>query len=204
MKPTQRIKQSISLIFSALIIGLIWRLEVEYQGWAGLIWLSYFHWAIPIGFILFLVWANMQFRMQLNKRIVLNFSATIYGILLYFGLSITLSFYFIGGPTGILLNSQIPEWLSYALQWAFFPLILLHPIGAYLLLKLFNKTPTPKYLLCSIVGFILSVPLAVLVLELVQHKGGQDIIHTLKSGVLIPFWVFSFGTLLLGQKETSF
>ena len=33
----------LSLITLSILAGLLWRLEVEYHGWAGLIWLTYFH-----------------------------------------------------------------------------------------------------------------------------------------------------------------
>ncbi len=40
----------------ALLAGLLWRAEVEWHGWAGLTWLDHFHWAVPIGVLLFLGW----------------------------------------------------------------------------------------------------------------------------------------------------
>lgn len=40
----------ISLLFLAVFLGLLWRIEVEVHGWQGLIWVSYFHVAVPVGF----------------------------------------------------------------------------------------------------------------------------------------------------------
>jgi len=40
-------KSPYTLATIALLIALIWRLEVEFRGWDGLTWIGYFHLAIP-------------------------------------------------------------------------------------------------------------------------------------------------------------
>lgn len=190
----------ISLIILSIIVGLFWRLEVEYHGWSGLIWLSYFHLAIPIGFILFLAWGNFFVNLNLQKRFILNLVAIIYGILIYLGLGISLTYIFSGGPSGFLLVMQTPEWKLNLIRLSILVIILFIPIGTYIILKLFKREPKLKYLITAILGIIISVPLSVLILELVNHKGGQYLIHSIKSGILIPLWVFSIGLLIIGQR----
>lgn len=193
----------ISLTILSIIAGLLWRLEVEYHGWTGLIWLSYFHLAVPIGFILFLVWGNYFINLELKKRILLNVLAIIYGVLIYYGLGTSLTYNFTGGPSGFLLVMQTSKWKLNLIRFSIFFIIPFIPVGTYLILKIFSKKPKLKYLMLSIVGITISIPLSVLILELLRHKGGQDIIHSIKSGVLIPLWIFSIGLLIIGQETKT-
>ncbi len=185
------------------MIGLLFRAEVEYHGWAGLIWLSYFHLAIPIGFILFLIWGNFFIDLDLKKRILINFLAIIYGILIYYGLGTSLTYNYAGGSSGFLLVMQTPEWKLNLIRFSMLFIIPFIPIGTYFILKLFKREPKLKFLIIAIAGIIISIPLSVLLLEFVQHKGGQDIIHSIKSGILIPFWLFSVGLLIVGQRTKT-
>lgn len=193
----------ISLIILSFLVGLLWRLEVEYHGWAGLNWLSYFHWAIPVGFGLFLVWANFSLNMGFKRRILINALALIFGVLIYYGLLNSLIYIFASGTSGLLLFMQTPTWKLNVMRYAIFFIVPLIPIGTYVILKLFKKSPKLKFLILAVVGIIASVPLSVFVLDIMvmDHKGGQDLIHSIKSGMLIPFWVFSVGLLIVGQRE---
>ena len=42
---------------AALMAGIGWRAEIELHGWAGLAWLSWFHWAVPLSIALFIACA---------------------------------------------------------------------------------------------------------------------------------------------------
>jgi len=190
----------ISLIILSLLAGLIWRLEVEYHGWTGLIWISYFHLAIPIGFGLFLLWANCFIALSLVKRILLNAITVIFGILLYDVLATSLTYIFIGGPSAFILHMSTPKWLLNLIRFSIFLIIPSIPIGTYLILKIFKKAPHWKFLILAMLGIIISIPLSVLILDLINHKGNADLIHIIKSGMLIPFWVFSLGLLIIGQR----
>ena len=193
----------ISLTILSIIIGLLWRMEVEYHGWTGLIWLSYFHFAIPIGFILFLAWGNYFINIDLKKRILLNVLAIIYGVLFYYGLGTSLTYNFSSEASGFLMVMQTSEWKLNLIRFSILFLIPFIPIGTYLILKLFKTMPKLKYLMISIVGIIISIPLSVLILKILNHKGGQDLIHSIKSGILKPFWVFSIGLLIIGEKTRT-
>lgn len=51
--------RSVAELFAlALALTLLWRVELEWHGWHGLIWVGYTHWAVPIGAALFLGWVS--------------------------------------------------------------------------------------------------------------------------------------------------
>jgi len=192
-----------SLLILAILCGTIWRIEVEYYGWTGLKWITYFHFAIPIGFGLFLLWANCFFDLTISQRILINLTAILFGILLYFGLAISLTYLFNTGPSAFLMEMQTPEWKSTLYRYSIFILIPLIPIVTYFILRIFRIRKSLKNLLYGIIGVIVSVPISVILLELLNHKGGQDYIHLVKSGFIIPLWVISIGLIIIGEKNRT-
>ena len=77
------------------------------------------------------------------------------------------------------------------------------PVGTFFILKFFGKHIPLARLVLSVVGIIVSIPLSTLLLELVNHKGGFDYLHAIKSGFLIPLWCFSIGVLFLGKSAPN-
>lgn len=191
----------VSLIATAVLCGLLWRIEVEYRGWAGLLWLSYFHYAIPAGFALFLLWANHCIDMKWQQRVFFNLTAAWYGAGVYLALALSLSCTFASGPAALVTLWHKQVWWSYLCASSSFLVMLFLPVGAYLILTAFRKKVRSHFLVFGIAGMLLSVPLSIVLLFLFQHKGGHDTIHAIKSGILIPFWVFSLGLLILGQRQ---
>lgn len=192
-----------SLLFLAVFSGLLWRIEVELYGWQGLIWVSYFHIAVPVGFGLFLIWSNILLDIDWKKRIALNLAAMVFGLLMYVGLVTSLTVNFAGGPFGFLMLIKTSEWEQNFYRFLIFLLIPMMPIGAYLLLKAFQRNPPIKFLAFAVLGITASIPISVLLLKVFDHKGGADLIHTIKSGALVPFWVFSLGVLIVFIPKTS-
>lgn len=190
-----------SLIILAILCGVLWRLEIEYHGWAGLIWLSYFHLAVPMACGLFLLWANQLMDVNWKKRIFINLTLIVYGVLIYQCLVTALTYFFATGPFGFLLELQTSSGLLSLLRYSIIVLIPFIPVGAYLLLWAFRIQPPLKFLLFSTIGIIISIPLSVTLLEVIDHKGGADAIHSVKSGMLVPFWIFSMGWLWSGKNK---
>ena len=187
----------ISLTLLALICGILWRFEIEYHGWAGLGWLSYFHLAAPVGFILFLAWANAFVKMRHGKRLLLNASALLLGIISYYLIQFVsiLSY----GRSLIFTLSQMQFILIHC---AFIMSIPFFPTSMFSLLRGFQIKLKVRYLFIAIVGMLIGIPLSIGLLEFTDHKGGSDIIHTIKSGFLIVIWTFCMGLLMLSiQKE---
>lgn len=194
---------TVSLIATALLCGLLWRGEVEYRGWAGLLWLTYFHSAIPAGFALFLLWANQCIDMEWRKKVFFNLVAVFYGVCSYFAFALSLGYAFAGGSSTMLATFHAPAWLQPALYGSSFLLMLLLPVGTHLIVRVFQKKVPLHFLFFAIIGMLLSVPLSIVLLQLLHHKGGHDTIHAIKSGMLIPFWVFSLGLLIIGQRQPT-
>jgi hypothetical protein len=191
----------ITLLVTAIICGLLWRIELEYHGWSGLIWLSYFHFAVPIGFGIFLFWANLFMSMDWKRRALLNLIAVIYGLLMYYGLGLSLTYNYISGPSALLMDTITPEWLLSSIGYSIFLLVPFIPIGAYTIVKVFKIPISFKYLVLAIIVVVLSVPLSTFILKIISHKGGNDFLHSIKSGILIPFWVLSVGLVIVGHKS---
>lgn len=193
----------VSLSTLSLLCGFLWRLEVELYGWEGLIWLSYFHQAILLGFLLFMWWTNALVQLSQKKQIYFNLAVFMYGIMMYIALKISLTYLFAMGPFALLLYTQTPSWLLHLFYYAVFFLIPLIPAGTYWILKIFGQKVSLIYLFFAMAGMFFSIPLSVWVLELVQHKGGADYIHAIKSGVLVPFWMFSIGLVIIGISKNT-
>ena len=184
-----------SLIALSLLCGLLWRMEVEWHGWRSLAWISYFHWAVPVGFGSFLLWANTQLWMTVNQRRWVNLAALTYGVILYYVLGTSLTYIFrpVFMPTS--------EWIYLCWQYSIFITVPFMPVGTYYILYFLGKKAHLKFLVWACFGMMLSVPVSILLLEVSSHKGGANVIHTLKSGVIIPFWIFSNGLIILGARQ---
>jgi hypothetical protein len=191
----------LSLIVVALLCGLIWRLEVDHHGWEGLKWLSYFHVAIPAAFGLFLIWSNLFVRLPWHRRLIINSIAIIYGFLIYYFLVSSLVYQFNTGPSALFMRMSTPYWKHILYQNLSFVLIPFLPLGTFLILRLFGKKVPVPALITAIVCIIFSGAVAEMLLLLVQHRGGHDYIHAIKSGFLIPFWVFSIGLIIVGHAH---
>ncbi|MEI2675469.1 MAG: hypothetical protein V9F05_15640 [Chitinophagaceae bacterium] len=144
----------ISLTLLSLLCGLLWRIEVAYHGWTGLIWLKYFHWAVPVGFGLFLIWANGFVDMIANKKVLFNVVAIIFGVLVYYILYVSLTYFFSQGPTAYMLLNTTPAWKYNLFRNAYYLIIPFMPVGTFFILKLFGKNISLARLVLSVVGII--------------------------------------------------
>lgn len=190
-----------SLIIVALACGILWRVEVEYHGWKGLIWLSYFHYAIPVGFGLFLLWVNWIVSTNWKTRMGLNLFLIGCSLLLYYALEKTFIYNYSRGPLAMALYFLTPKWQFYLYRYLIIIAILIVIPGAYFILRINNLYLPKAYFGISVLGFIAAIPVSLLILSVSNHKGGSDIIHAFKSGVVIPFLVVSLGILFIGIKS---
>lgn len=191
MKKTIQNTPIISLVLASILCGLIWRVELEYYGWAGLGWLSYFHYAIPLGFCVFLFWVNLLIEVSLKRRLLFNVLASFFGVFIYWSMYKSLI---------IVFSSLFPPGL---IIYSIFVVVLLMPIGAYFILRIAKHKVSFKGLTLSVLGIIVSVPLACFILYAINHKGGYDEIHAIKSGVLGSLWILSIGLLVINSKKVS-
>ncbi len=195
-------KAYIYLSLVALAAGIIWRAELEWHGWHGLIWLSYFHYAIPINFILVLSWINLNIKgISPARRIWLNSSALIYTFFVAVLVFSAIYYTMIPGARGFVLLMSIPRW-----AYSFFLVIPLLVVagfswGVYWILLLFKQKAQKIKVWISMALLLLAFPIASILLKLVQHRGGSNFIHAIKSGFVFPLLVFSIGVLVIGIKK---
>ena len=193
----------ISLIVVAFLIGLIWRLEIEFvHGWHGLAWVKNSHYAVPIGLVIFMAWANLVLNLTIVKRICLNIIGLVFGLTLFYYIKMSLTATFIGGASAMFLMT-LPDWHFYTLVFGHLILIPFMAIGSFILLKLFKQRVSWIRLGLSLLVTIIAVPASIFLLELIEHKGSHDMIHTLKSGLVIPFFVVAVGLVFIVKDPTT-
>jgi glucan phosphoethanolaminetransferase (alkaline phosphatase superfamily) len=187
----------VSLLAVALFCGVAWRVELEWRwGWATLEWAWQYYWAFLIGAVCFTSWAIAvaqplkRWRFGLAMMALFALTLEVFWILLQ-----SLFTRWLGPPPD---NIRQFIWLSACLTpvlWAGVPLILgwicrWHGIRIHFGL----------HILSSIL-FVVSWPFAVWLLDIVDHQGGADLIHALKSGFVIPLLVISLGFPLLCARR---
>lgn len=188
-----------SLLVLSIFCGALWRLEVEYHGWEGLIWTSYFHWAVPISALLMIAWTNLYISLNWKRQLLLNGLFVAYGVLLFFGIQTSLYYNFETGPSAMITFLNTPRWLLILWRAAILVFVPFLPVGIFLLLRLFKQRVPIKYLLFSLGGMLIAIPLSLFLLDLFNHKGSPDVLHAIKSGILVPFWMIALGVIVIGH-----
>lgn len=185
------------LILFSFLSFLIWRIEVEFHGWDGLTWLSYFHWAIPICLLLFVVWVNIFFNFESSKRrIVVNSFLVFWVIVGFIVFSFSLESIFITGPSAM-FYLMLPKWQLYLGRFITFIIFPLFPLISLYSLRIINIKISAKYIFLSQIIFWLAFPLSILLLILIPDKGYPNSIHAVKTGFVFPFLFFSLGFPLI-------
>ena len=69
------------------------------------------------------------------------------------------------------------------------------------LLFAFGLKPRAFNIAVSLLIYVLACPVSIAILEMIQHRGGADSLHTIKSGVIIPFLVFGLGLMVTKKEE---
>ena len=179
----------LSLAGMAIGAGLLWRLEIERHGWAGLTWISYDHWAVPIGVALFILWAVhfsgiAPVARRLKFVLVLSGSGVVLGTLA----GAALWNYFVVGPMA-LFSTPLFGRLVYVL----YPGI---PLVLWVIGWGFGMRISIVRGLASLFVFLSSYPIALLALRLIR-PGEADAIHTIKTGYIVPLLVVGLGILFL-------
>jgi hypothetical protein len=186
-----------SLLAVSLLAAVLWRAEVEIHGWHGLIWLSYFHWAVPAGILMFAAWLALFSAIHpLGRRIAFAITFVAFAAVAYLIAysSITTFYSRVLGPL-----SMFPWWFRmwYFSIFVIFPLV---PIVFLLLARFFCAHITVWRSALSLGVYTSAFPIAILLLHMVAHKGQPDFLHAIKSGFVIPLLILSFGIpFLVGE-----
>lgn len=189
-----------SLFLFSFLSFIFWRIEVEYHGWHGLTWLSYYHLAIPASLFLFLLWINIFFDFGKKKnRIKINILLIFWMVVGTISISyflVTSFQYRIGGFSSIVSLFE-PFWKSFLRNINQFILVPFFPIIALLSLR-FVKIRIPiTNLFGALLLYLLAFPIAIFLLNIIPQRGTSDLIHAVKTGFVFPFLFFSLGMPLI-------
>ena len=174
---------TLSLIAVALLAAVGWRGEVEHHGWGGLTWLTYFHWAIPLGAALFAGWLALFGGAR--RRLFLAAGALILAALAYWLLYGALMTIYSRWPPP---PAQV--WFNVGLALT---TLVGFPSGVWLLGRRCGAAIRLGPCLLALGCWLGAVPLAMLGLEVTHHIGGADFLHTIKSGFVIPPLLIALG-----------
>ncbi len=191
-------KQSISILVAAGFIAAIgWRLELELHGWKGLDWLGYFHWAIPVGVLLFLSWLFVYCPITSpTKRFLLVCVTGCVAVVWFLVVEFSLYYYFNGGPSAFIRFLAVGE-IQYRIYMnLIYAVIPFTPLIFATVLRLFGLKFKVRQLWAAVLIYNLACPVSIIILAVLQHRGGADALHTIKSGVIIPFLVVGLGILV--------
>lgn len=171
----------LQLLVLSVGLGLLWRLEVAWHGWEGLIWIGYVHLAVPVGVVAFLVWlATTPVVRSSPRRWGLLGVATVHA-----GITVFLTRMLLFELFGRFAFLAIYALYGLVAQMVFAPAV------AWGLGRLLGFPLRRWTLPVSILLLAASPWLAMLVLDVLGTRA--DGIHTIKSGAIIPFVVFAFG-----------
>lgn len=172
-----------SLLFIGIMMGLSWRYEVETYGWAGLAWIGYFYWTIPISLILINLWIAFV-SYEISSRNATWRRTGIFTI----GLCISACLaWFMRGVLQITFN-----------RFPFPPAILLLipiPFVLWLLAKRMNFSTTWKNLAASTILWLAAMPVSIWLMKFLQDGDPANPIHSIKTGTIFPFLIIAIGLL---------
>jgi hypothetical protein len=192
----------LSLVLVGAISAAAWRLEVEYHGFAGLGWLGYFHWAIPLGAALFAAWAALVADVGgPGRRAALAASLLLAAVPLYAWTRWTLALLFITGPAAFVARASwwgpLLEAPALVAALAALPVV---PAAALLIVRRFGVRPSWRRLLAAAGSWYAAPILAMALLRITGHPGGSDLIHAIKSGFVVPFLVGALGVMVVARR----
>ncbi len=195
----------LSLTIIAILSAVVWRIELEAHGWAGLIWLSYFHWAVPFGVLLFIGWAIYWCAITPQfERVKFGLCLVAGAPVLYWFTISSLTYGYLGGPAGFILFLSRGPILGYMAGFSIFLVWPLIPVINWGVLRIYRPDLSRRTLFLSFTSFLLAIPIGLWTLSILHGytspKGGVDFIHTVKSGAIIPWLVIALGLPYMQRK----
>lgn len=175
-------KPWVSLAVLAVLSGVAWRVEVEAHGWVGLTWAGYFHWAVPAAIVAFLAWVAWSIDAPTPRhRLAAVGALAAYAAAAAPATELSLRLAFSRYPNASGLELPLLAW------W------LLAPTTVAGLLVLCRAAPGWRRWAASQALFVAAVPFACALIEVLPQHGEHDLLHTLKSGLLVPPLVLALG-----------
>lgn len=175
----------LSLLAVALVSTLAWRRELYAHGWAGLDWVRYFHWAIPLGVALWIAWAVAAARVpSRRRRAALALALVAASAPMYFSVGIAANgvFHRFGGGIDALTTAL----------WLLPPLMVI-ALGAAV-----GARTTWRLRAASLALWAGALPLGVLWLWGTAPEFA-DTLHAIKTGAAVPWLMISLGLPFLAR-----
>ena len=188
-------RRSISLlVLLSLICAFLWRLEIEVRwGWAGLEWLSGFHYSALLICLLFSLWLHYCTPCSPTResvgRSILAFGA---GLASYFVYYFAFSMIYGRFPAPALFHIGSVVLILIAI-----------PLGVFLLARHFSIRFRKFHWVLVPLLFAASFLLSSVLLLITNHPGGADAIHAVKSGFIFIGFVIAAGVPFLGDQITE-
>ena len=188
-------RRSISLlVLLSLISAFLWRIEIELRwGWAGLEWLSGFHYSALVICLLFSLWLH-YFTPCFPARDSVGRSILAFGA----GLSSYFVYYFAFS----VIYGRFPSPALFHIGSLVLILIAI-PLGVCLLAKHFSIGFPKFYWVLVPLLFAASFLLSSVLLSITNHPGGNDVVHAVKSGFIFIGFVIAAGVPFLDYQVTE-
>lgn len=172
----------LALLAVALLAALGWRLELEYRGWHGLVWITYCHYAIPVGALLFAAWLYRY--APVRRPAVLALGSLLLTAAAYHGLYVALH----------ILYSRWPlDQYVYAFGYLCgFAALFLYPLTHWGLARLLGHRPRLWPTLAAFALYLAAIPLTLTLLDAIGQTS-SDLLHAIKSGLVIPPLILTLG-----------
>ena len=176
----------LTLIVISIFCSLLWLFEVIIHGWDGLIWITYFHFSVPISIFIVISWLAFSAQHTFISSIKFIKILVIYAITMYLAYDYCLVLHFVGGPRSILYISDYNCRVNNIL---IFPLIFLTPISFHYLIRFTTVKVSHFRIALSTILFSISPFIGLLIL--VSTTDYNDYIHVVKSGSAIAPMILS-------------
>lgn len=190
------------LVLVAIASALVWRVELEWHGWAGLDWIGYFHWAVPAGLGMFLTWLGVvaELPTRLNRWTFLII-ASLMAVALYMGTKLALVMVFVSGPTALPLAVDLgPDSFAAARKFAVAGLLMI-PVVTSMTGRAMGLDIGSKKVFASALVFWSAYPVALALMWLLDAPGQPDAIHAIKTGYAIPLIVIGLGIAFVPSND---
>lgn len=172
-----------SLIAVGLLAAAAWRLEVQWHGWDGLTWITYFHWAIPLGALLFSGWL---YRFAGARRPALLAVAAF---------ALAGAVFLIEINALAVVYSRMPggEARFTAALVIHLGVFVAYPLALWWVARGLGAPLRGRRCLAGLALYLAAFPIAIGLLAAVGHAGGADALHAIKSGFVIPWLLVGLG-----------
>ncbi len=181
----------IAAISISSFAGLLWAIEMWTRGWDGLQWINRFHFTIFAVAILVTIFLNHhgnRDRLSYGKVLLIAAPLSV-AIHIYFGIAGFFSF--VIGPSGMILMllGDFGLWIGRITGAVMFFAI---PAIGMIWGRAFGLLGNIRGFAYGLLVVIFGIGFCPILLDAIPHSGRSDLIHCIKTGIGIPFLVFSF------------